>query len=230
MVASQNKGFLNIVRVLLLGAPLMLAACHTDMGPYPMPTGYKYHGQTYKSPPGPEPVWKRIEHMNDPAPAPKKEKCGECMDAASHSAAAPMMMDPGAPVGGSYSMAAHDLITRLVDGFGQPVDPVYLHPAQSSGSVEMNLERALRDAMMQRGFNLAPRAGAGPFTLHYAVSGLNVGDAGRQMVTVTLMGPEGTLAEESGIYALDGAAAMPAPYVEVAPDMSGGPMPITPAP
>ena len=47
--------------VAALLAPLVLVGCGSSFGPFAMPTGYTYHGQTYKAPPGPEPYFKKLE-------------------------------------------------------------------------------------------------------------------------------------------------------------------------
>lgn len=241
----RKTGFLNTVRILLLGAPLMLAACHSDYGPFPMPSGYMHHDKEHKAPPGPEPVLKNIEHMKVPHSVDDPHAHPHDHDHhAKHKAmmgdhhepvqmAATMEMGAGMEVDSSWNMAAHDLVGRLVDGFGQPTEPVYVRPADAASAAEMNLEKALRGALTQRGFNVAPAPGMGPYTLHYAASHLGVGDGTRMMITVSITGSEGALAEESGIYALGEPSVMhqiPAPHEHSGPAMSSGePVPISPA-
>src|SRR5690554_1255191 len=113
---ARNKKFIHTARVFLLGAPLMLAACHSDFGPYPMPTGYHYHDRLPPTPPGPEPVMKKIKHMRTPESIDRMAgtKCSPC--AAPAPSAAPMA-DPPAPVAaisaGEWDFAANDLVRRL---------------------------------------------------------------------------------------------------------------------
>lgn len=206
VMLSQNKKVISSVRVLLLGAPLFLAACHSDFGPYPMPSGYIHHDKLYKAPPGPEPVLKKIEHGHiEPAAKPGCEPC-----AMPQAQAEPVM---AVAPDEAYSHAAHDLMTRLVNDFGQPAEPVYLRPATDAPH-EMHLEKALRAAMAEKGMTVAPAPGLGPFTLNYNVSSLSVGDGSRTMVAVTLTDTNGVVQEVSGIYSLGmPVAAAPAPIV-----------------
>ncbi len=231
---SQNRKIINSVRILLLGAPLFLAACHSDFGPYPMPSGYTHHDQLYKAPPGPEPVLKHIEHGHIPQST--KPGCAPCGPSAQGSMPAEMIM--AAPPGDAFTYAASDLIARLVADFGQPAEGVWLQPAGLS-PLERDLENALRGAMMAKGFNVAAGPGMGPYTMTYAASPLGVGDGSRMMVTVTLSAAaDGAVHEVSGIYALAASAmAVPAPMVMQEPAMHdpslavpppGEPMPIGP--
>ena len=225
---ARNKKFSHIARVLMLGAPLFLAACHSDWGPHPMPSGYTHHDKLIKAPPGPEPVLKKIEHGHIP-PA-NDGKCSPCTSMPQATADTGMLVVASAP--GVYSDAAHDLITRLAAEFGQPAEPVWLRPAAGSPA-DMNLEGALRAAMAEKGFPMASGPGQGPFTLDYAARPLEVGDGNRMMVTITLATVAGAAQEVSGIYTLgDGVAAAPAPVVTgetiVEPVSSGEPMPIGP--
>ena len=98
---------------------------------------------------------------------------------------------------------------------------------------DMNLDKALRTAMIRHGIDIAPAPGLGPFTLHYNAHGLEVGDGSRTMVTITLKDNGMTVTETSGIYALGGMApsypSVPEPHQHSGPAMSSGePMPIGP--
>ncbi|MCB9990071.1 MAG: hypothetical protein H6867_01665 [Rhodospirillales bacterium] len=221
-----------MVRVMLLGAPLLLtAACHSDFGPFPMPTGYKYHDKIYKTPPGPEPVFKKIDHMGVPQSTEK-----QCEDDQKKMSMAPVMdnadMMMSVPAGGSWDYAAADLVRRITDQFGRPTEPVYVQPAATNQ--ELGLEKALRMALTDQGLNLAPAPGVGPYALHYSAKGM--GTTGRAMVTVTLMGQDGPLIEQSGMYDLGAdapvATTIPASAPVLAPPPEpaepGAPMPILP--
>lgn len=222
VMLAQNNKFKTSVRVLLLGAPLFLAACHSDFGPFPMPSGYTHHDKLYKAPPGPEPVLKKIEHSHiAPAEDEVKTECAPCGPMAQ----ADMIV--AVPASGDFDHAAQDLITRLVNDFGRPAEPVYLRPASPDG-MEMSLEKALRTAMADKGFTIAPAPGLGPFTLNYAISALGMGDGSRTMVTVSLTGADGVIQEVSGIYALGAPAPMPEPVViNEADDMEPATVPVT---
>ncbi len=233
--SSRNKFHLTAVCALLLGAPLFLTACHSHFGPYPMPSGYTYHERQHKAPPGPEPVLKKIEHM-EPARSVDghhhkdcPETCPEMYNGHHHmSSHGGMHATPAATVtigeplmaSGPWDNAAQDLVRRLVNGFGTPVEPVFIRPADMGSASEIAMERALRGAMTQSGFTLAPAPGMGPYTLHYAATPLQVGDGSRMMVTITLAGDNGAVAEESGIYAVGSPRVMAPPP---APHEHGGP-------
>lgn len=218
----QNKHLMNSVRVLILGtAPLFLAACHSDLGPFPMPTGYAHHDKAYQAPPGPEPVLKKIEYMRVPQSVPS-ENC----EPETAVIVPPKMMPPVAVVpvdGGAWAGAADELVARLISGFGRMAEPVYILPAPVMGPAEIGFEGALRGALVSQNLPMADAPGMGPYTLRYAISPLPVGEDGRAMVTLTLAGPSGVLQEVSGIYS-PGIVVMPAPVVvDMAPDGEPGP-------
>ncbi len=220
MIARKTT-FSNTVRILLVGACVSLAACHSDFGPHPMPSGYMHHGKAHKSPAGPEPVWRNIKHkMNH-------EHTKECKDMPNHPAhmtqAAPETVAMSAPrpapvvAGGHWDMAAQDLVSRMVAGLGQPAEPVYVRPANPTSDAEMHLEKALRGAMLQRNFDLAPAMGMGPYVADYAISPIQgLSDGSRKMVSFSLSSHGQQVAQESGIYDL-GPAMMP-PAVQDMPD------------
>ena len=120
---AQNKKISNMIRVLLLGLPLFLTACHSDLGPFPMPSGYAHHGKEYKAQDGPEPVLKKIQHM----------RVAQSTNQTSDAVSADMVMNTDAvmvvPVGAGWDDAARDLVMRMIDNFGKPVEPVYVQPA-----------------------------------------------------------------------------------------------------
>lgn len=225
MRAQYNKLF-NTARILLLGAPLFLAACHSDFGPFPMPSGYAHLDELYKAPPGPEPVLKKIDHQR----VPQSIDNGPAETAVAMSAPAPV--DVAMPLG-VWDDAASDLIARMVETFGKPAEPVYIQSAATMSGAEMNLDKALRAAMMNSGIKIAPAPGMGPFTLDYAISGLDVGDGTRSMITITLKDSGTKVNETTGIYTVGTAPVMqpmPAPHQTTGPAMSSGePMPIGPA-
>lgn len=69
----STKIFLTMAALPLV----VLAGCSSESGPWPMPTGYAYHNNPYKAPPGPEPDGPPHERtspyrtaMEEPAAAP----------------------------------------------------------------------------------------------------------------------------------------------------------------
>ena len=241
-MVARNKDFFHTARILLLGAPLFLTACHSDFGPYPMPSGYTYLDRAYKAPPGPEPVFKKLDHST--APQSVKPGAENCPPETAMSTKANMTNDmapppaPGAVSSeGEWGYAASDLIRRLVDGFGQPTEAIYLTPGQGTAA-EMNIEKALRSEMAARGFNVATAPGMGPYTLDYHVQKLGIGDGSRSMVTITLNNKGEKVTEESGIYTLGGVAMAAPPQAMMAPPdyheseggSPGAPVPLSPAP
>ncbi len=228
---SKKKNFLNIVRLILLSAPLFLTACHSDFGPFPMPSGYAHHNKEHKAAPGPEPVLKKIEHKIETMHIPQSiettnTNTKDNMMMATTQAPIPVNIPaPMPPANSSWDHAVHDLLTRLVDGFGQPVEPVYINPANPVSQTEMNLEKALRLTMMQKNFNVAPAPGMGPFTMRYTASNLvGIGDGSRMIVTLSLMAKDKKMAEESGIYELGHVVVstqpMPQPHEHSGPAMA----------
>jgi hypothetical protein len=217
-------------RLSMVFIPFLLTACHSDFGPYPMPTGYKYHDTSYKTPPGPEPVAKniedRIEHIHSPnyfqlkkvqpthtmpveqVSPPVAPELNESMPMF---APEPALMAP--PVTGSWDQAAFDLVRRLVDGFGTPTESIFVRPAPGFSQAEMNLEMSLRKALQDKGLSIAPAPGMGPFELHYSFSDLeNISASERIMVNIELRDSQGNvLAQESGIYSSDAPMSMTMP-------------------
>lgn len=241
MLVKKDKKIFGAARIaLLLGAPLLLTACLTDYNPAPMPTGYKYHGHLTKAQPGGEPILKKIEHMRVPQSVSAQEGdqaspggagCPACDQMAS--AAAPAAMPAGAVSVDEAGAAASDLVTRLVSGFGKPVEPVWLASPASPTGAEADLDAALRSAMTAQGFQAASAPGAATYTAVYKLQPLDMGDGSRSMVTLALKHYGKTVTEVSGIYSLGTAPAhapdMPAPHEHSGSAMSDGePMPIGP--
>lgn len=191
--------------ILMAGALLALAGCTSDFGPWPMPTGYTYHTEQHKAPPGPEPVFKKWE-------VERKEKA--------QAAEAPVSMDThfddsvivaDAPVTAPLPAvndpqlwldAANDLTGRLFGTFGNPTEAVYLPPGTDEEG--QFFAAALHAALQGRGFTVAGQPGTGPFTLRYAMNGMGGGNDGRKLLTITMQSGMQNLAEESGIYTVGG--------------------------
>ncbi|MBU0859935.1 MAG: hypothetical protein KJ667_08350, partial [Alphaproteobacteria bacterium] len=201
-------------RAAMLAAPSVIAACSADLGPGPMPTGYAHHKEMYKAQPGPRPVLMK-DHML--ANQEKEVRAyhpngGGAMGG--HDMGMPMMH-----TGSSWDMAATDLVSRLVNELGKPMETVYVVPGNYP-----DLEQALRNAMTGRGIAVHTAPGDGPFTMQYAVQ--PVTDS--SMVSITLMSVGSAVKEVSGIYSIGTApAVMAAPAMPVE---TSAPMPIMPMP
>lgn len=212
-----RKELIHTARILLLGAPLMLGACTSDFGPYPMPTGYHYHDRIPPTPPGPEPVRKKIEHMRTAQSVDKNgQPCAPCAAEPVAMSSVPSGMESpaitAAPVAGvsvapagNWNLAAADLTHRLATQFGIISEPVFINPASLDSPHELGLERALRAAMMTQGYKIAQTPGQSPFRLDYTVSGPETGS--RTMVRISLKSGENTVSEQSGLYEVGAAAA-----------------------
>lgn len=208
----------TFARIALFGAPLLLAACASDFGPYPFPSGYKHQNAEYKAPPGPEPVFKKWRHRNDAsAPAPQM--------AASAEMPADNMMAPAETMpAGSWDVAASDLVDRLVRDFGHLTEGLYME-VRAATVDEMNFENALRAAMTAKGFKIVQN-GYAPFSVEYAVRPLGYLEESRVMLSVVLKSGGRTATQASGVYAIDGlqqqaAAPVAAPvFDQMAPDQA----------
>lgn len=217
---------------LVLATFVFLTGCTSDHGPWPMPTGYTYHNDKYKAPPGPEPVFKKwkIEHNLADAPgaaAPSMDTHFEDQTIIVDSSA--VAASP-APVGNDprlWQKAADELTGRLLAGFGKPNEAIYIVP--SNGSEEnLIFAAALRTSLQQQGVTVTQVLGGGPFALHTAIAPVD-SNGGRHLLTVALHNGPRKVAEESGLYNVTGAynaPVMPAPVsdnvpVVLSPSMSG---------
>ena len=155
MTRSLNTAIL----LAALTAPLGLAAC-ADQGPWPLPTGYTYENGRYQAPPGPQPVFKKIEaehlasdHVNEPAPV-----------ARTSSTTTTEIMTTTSVAGG----AVGPLVDQLFGDFGKPAEPVWIAPAAGTAA-SPSFEAQLRAALDARGVKASDNAGGGPFGIHYSV-------------------------------------------------------------
>lgn len=116
----------------VLGAALAVSACQM---PSPIPSGYSYHSDLYKSP---------------PAAAP--EDIGMLWSAQGNEQAT-----------AHWRVAARDLVKRLVhEGLSGDQGPVYIVPAEPDDPLAAIFENYLRESLMARGVALAVAPGAGP--------------------------------------------------------------------
>lgn len=231
MLRTEPKNTRGSV-VLLLAAIVFLTNCTSDHGPWPMPTGYTYHNDKYKAPPGPEPVFKKweMEHGMSQAPTPPRTIDTHLDNSPAVGGGADMPVAASSPIGNDprlWQSAADDLTGRLFAGFGKPAEALYIVP--SDGSEDSRIfAAALRASLQQRGVPVADTQGGGSFALHTAIASVDGG--GRRLLTVSLYNGPRKAAGESGLYNVTGAyseRAMPAPSgdgvpVVLSPSMSGG--------
>jgi len=196
MNKSKHIDWKKYTRALLLGAPLLVlvTACHSDFGPSPMPTGYKYHHDVYKAPPGPEPVFKKWQHDMEIHDQCFKEKICLPRDQM------PVMIDDG--FGGAHMVfdsawdnAAHELTGRLLSGLGQVHETAYIRPPVNAE--EYSFARALMRAMETFGMQVSSIQGAGPYVMDYQL--MPAGTAGTR-VTLWLKASGLVAGEQSGTF------------------------------
>jgi len=234
IMTLHNKNSFKALRIILLAIPFFLTACHSDMGPFPMPSGYAHHDKQYKAAPGPEPIFKKIEHMKMPQSIPSTHTDRQAPVAITQepfTTTEPMSVT--ASDNSDWDYAANDLIRRLIDGFGQPTEPVYLQRADNASEKDMNIEQALHRTMTSHGINITPAPGLAAFTLDYEAHALEIGDGSRIMISVALTRKGTQLAGESGIYSLGDTPpkipAMVAPHEYGGSNMSSNaPLPLMP--
>lgn len=191
-------------------ASLSLAAC-SDLGPTPMPSGYTYHSDTYKAPPGPEPIFRQWGMAYDADSSWIPEDMSTSIDDSAmtdHDRAAvevttPMVAPISQPAPSLHDKlrwqdASRDLLSRLVSSFGQPAEAVYLKPGSGTADMMRHFSDALFVAMTEQGMTVAAQPGMGPFAMQYSAG--DIGTPGRVLLTLTLMSGGQIAAEESGIY------------------------------
>lgn len=218
MFSSKRSRSFVVRAAVTAVVPLMLAACSADLGPGPIGTGYAHHGEPYKAQPGPRPVLMK-QHMLD-------NQCKEVRQYHPNSGGgcgdmpAPVM-DTAPVSGAAWDAAATDLITRMVNELGKPMENVHVLPGDEPG-----LETALNGAMTAHGIPVSTTPGNGPFDLQYSVQPVT----GSSMVNVTLKSIGSSVHEVSGMYDVAAMTAMPAaPAEAVEPaESSDAPLPIMP--
>lgn len=202
--------------ILALGAAVGLTACD-HIGPTPMPTGYSYHNQKYKAPPGPDAV-APYDEITAPAPLPGQT--------------APMSADSSMATGVAWQPAFNEILTQIESKFGKLVDPVFVLP---SGNAEA--DAALRSVLNERGYHVAAQQGGAFYTMRPSI--------GDQTVELALMTGATTVIAQSAAVAMPQAPAVPAapaapiPAAEMPMDSSvevnmpegeiSAPMPLAPA-
>jgi hypothetical protein len=112
-------------------------------------------------------------------------------------------------IAGDWNYAAVDLVNRMVAGFGQPTEAIFLRRAAPGVVSEGDFYNALRQALTNKGITLAHEAGESPFLMDYTVSAVELSDASRQMLTVKLLNHGASVSEVSGLYKVEAAQATP---------------------
>lgn len=226
------KSFKNVstpLRIALLAAPLLIAAC-SDNGPWPMPTGYTYEHGLYKAPPGPKPVYKKWEFshgMRQEQPLPPG---AEPMSMSTHleetttttttttmpvAATAPVEATPTMPAAATPALTISDIPAPVLTGpdswdraakdlVGKLVAD-FGHPTEA---IWLQADPSASDAAMN--FDKALRAAMAMHQIHIAavpgggpyVLHYSVAPTspGRSMLMITLMSGPTKAAEESGMY------------------------------
>ncbi len=194
----SSQGFLKLGRLLAISAPLILAACHTAG---PLPSGYAYHSDMYKSP-----------------PAAKPQAIGY-----------PYTEQKNAESAAHWRMAAEDMVERLTAKHGIPPVPVYVAPDVPDSPFQASFDNFLREAMINKGFAIASRKDPAAPVVHYEATivehkgmrdnnlrsdsayAYNDGDymmpapglpaTNKEVVlSVTITSGAGIVAEETGVY------------------------------
>jgi hypothetical protein len=233
MIMKSFRNFSSPFYAALLAAPLLLAAC-TENGPWPMPTGYTYHHDQYKAPPGPKPVLKKWEYKHGLRPEPQPIPMSlETTTTTTVITAAPITGVESSATGPAtvttWQLASDELVARLISDFGRPTESVWL-VGDGAGSPEF--DRVLRRSLGASKIDIADTPGGGPFSLHYSV-GSSGDSAGHWLLTITLMSGPTRLESESGLYGFSdgvsapsvatGSFATDAPIAITGPAPSGGP-------
>lgn len=193
----MSKKAFSLNRILLVGAavaPLWLAACTSDNGPYPMPSGYKHHADKYKAPNGPE-----MTKVAAAAPAENTMPVADIQyEEPKVKAAVVPVVEPAELETDQWQTAADSLIRDMTVHFGLPQLPVYVAPGKSIQ--EQSLAAALTNSLTKQNIAVSTERGVSPYALSYMI--INPMDAGdtRKMVKIKLSDYDKVIAEESGLF------------------------------
>ncbi len=221
----NNKTWLRLVQTTAVGIPLLMTvACASDYGPYPMPTGYKYHNEQFKTPPGPEPVYKKWKHRNEPREMCTKTLTGKCSH---HTATAAPHDAPAAEMPGTamWHQAAREMVARLTAKFGLATEGVYIEP-EAGAAADPAFEHALAEEFAGHGV-LRMHTGHAPFGVLYRITPPGSFSGDRVMVDARILSGGRTAAEASGAYHVPGYTPPMAPAMSVTEVMD--PAPAAPA-
>lgn len=150
----------SALRLALLAAPVALAACSST----PMPTGYTYQHEIYKSPPGPEAL-----------PPAKILKTGQdFMNGQGGDGSANGGMSPDGSGGytasanmdanGKWDSAADDLVAMILRDLGKPMEKVFVPGAD-------DFVTAMKASLARHDIPVAVNPGDGPFVIEHEIAG-----------------------------------------------------------
>lgn len=197
----------SLSKILLVGAaiaPLWLTACTSDNGPYPMPSGYKHHADTYKAPNGPEMTKiAAAAPAENTMPSPQIQYEEPKVKAAVVPVVEPVMLETE-----QWQMAADSLIRDMVVHFGLPQLPVFVERGKSIQ--EQSLAAALENALTDQKIAVSKERSISPYALSYMIINPMDADDTRKMVKIKLSDYDKVIAEESGLFTIGGGGeAMP---------------------
>lgn len=190
------RSMMKSLYVAALAVPVLLTACAGTIEPGPMPTGYKYHNTTYKSPDGAEAgFWERKgrepAETREMAPA-KSMSNDDHGTVEGHMMAAPAEAQAWLP-------ASRELVARIKSRLGQPMEPTFFEGM--NGQYISGFESALKMATAEQGWPEATSKGKGPFHLSYSAIASDTANPGRMLLTARLTVSSGNFViEESGVY------------------------------
>lgn len=169
-------------RLALLCAPVALIACQA------MPTGYTYHNEVYKAPPGPEAsppahILNTGTHADTSHLHSQGRLTSTLSEAEQHAARGGAYGDDGDPE--AFRGVADDLIARMVANFGRPMEPVFVN--QSSP-----MTASLKASMRRHEIPVAVNPGDGPFVIDHMIEGANA--------TIVFFSNHARVTSESGSY------------------------------
>lgn len=164
-------------------APVALSACSSaDMQ---MPTGYTYHNEIYKAPPGPEasPPAKLISTTSAASAGNGGAISLPAADGSGLSGDNTLSTQIGGPE--TYAAAADDLVARMLRNFGRPMEPVLVKDSSVMAG-------ALKSSLTRNGVPVAANPGDGPFVLDNSVQG--------QTATIQFISNHDPVTSETGSY------------------------------
>jgi hypothetical protein len=116
---------------LALAALLMTTSCRSIMDPTPMPAGYAYHQEKFKSPPGPP-----AEEIGYPFSVPRNDVVVE-----------------------KWQAVAASMVDKMEGQLGVDPQPVYIEMLPRPNAFNTSLDYVLREELRLRGYTLMPTPG-----------------------------------------------------------------------
>lgn len=142
------------LRLALLCAPVALvAACSST----PMPTGYTYHNEVYKAPPGPEAS--RPAHIVDTNGMSQSGSMSATLSEEEQRRLAQGSTDAEA-----FRGVADELVRMMLANFGRPMEPSFINESSP-------LTASLKASFAANGIPVAVNPGDGPFVIDHSISG-----------------------------------------------------------